>query len=104
MYEIVSSPEHYRIGALREGLGYNKIPFPDEERKIWAEEIGTFAKKLDGLSSQAKELQQLLQGEEKILATPASLKTLKIQLFKINDAISTALNMADKVEKEIIKK
>ena len=104
MYEIVASPEHYRIVALKEGLGYNKILFPDQERKLWAEEIGTFAQKLDGLSDKAKDLQQLFSGEEKILATPASLKTLKIQLFKINDAVSTALNLADKVEKEIIKK
>jgi hypothetical protein len=104
MYEIVASPENYRIGALKEGLGYNKIPFPEKERNVWAEEIGTFAQKLDGLTDKAKELQQLLMGEEKILATPASLKTLKIQLFKINDAIDTALNLANKVEREIIKK
>lgn len=104
MYEIVANPENYRIGALKEGLGYNQILFPDDERKIWAEEIGTFTKKLDGLSDRAKELQQLLMGEEKIVATPASLKTLKIQLFKINNALSTALALANKVEKEFIKK
>jgi hypothetical protein len=71
---------------------------------VWAEEIGAFTEKLDGLSDKAKELQQLLMGEEKIVATPASLKTLKIQLFKINDALNTALDLAGKVEKEFIKK
>ena len=104
MYEIVASPENYRIGALKEGLGYNKILFPDQERKAWAEEIGIFTERLDGLSDKAEDLRQVLMGEERIMATPASLKTLKIQLFKINDAISAALNLADKVEKEIIKK
>lgn len=104
MYEILANPENYQIGALKEGLGYNKILFPDQERKAWAEEIGTFTEKLDGLSEKAKELQQLLMGEEEIVATPASLKTLKIQLFKINDALSTALDLANKVEKEFVKK
>jgi len=104
MYEIVANPENYQIGALKEGLGYNKIHFPDQERKAWAEEIGIFTERLDGLSIKAKELRQVLMGEESIVATPASLKTLKIQLFKINDAISTALNLANKVEKEIVKK
>lgn len=104
MYEIIANPENYQIGALKEGLGYNKIPFPDQERSAWAEEIGTFTERLDGLSNKAKKLQQLLMGEEEIVATPASLKTLKIQLFKINDALSTALDLADKVEKEIVKK
>ena len=104
MYEIVANPEDYRIGALKEGLGYNKIHFPDQERKIWGEEIGAFTQKLDGLSEKAKVLQQLLMGDEKILATPAALKTLKIQLFKINEALITALELANKVEKEFVKK
>ena len=104
MYEIVASPENYRIGALKEGLGYNKILFPDDERQIWAEEIDTFTNKLDGLSDRAKQLRQLLTSEEKIVATPASLKRLKIQLFKINNALIMALDLADEVEKEFIKK
>jgi len=103
MYEILANPENYQIGALKEGLGYNKMLFPGQERKAWGEEIGTFTEKLDGLSEKAKELQQLLMGEEEIMATPASLKTLKIQLFKINDALSTALDLANKVEKEFVK-
>ena len=46
----------------------------------------------------------LLSGEEKISTTPASLKTLKIQLFMINDALSTAIEISDKLESDIIKK
>ena len=104
MYEIIANPEDYRIGALKEGLGYKKISFPDEDRKKWAEEIGVFVEKLEGFSEKAKELQRVFIGEETIMATPASLKTLKIQLFKINDALNTAIDLAGKVEKEIVKK
>ncbi|MBW2222253.1 MAG: hypothetical protein JRF22_06950 [Deltaproteobacteria bacterium] len=50
MYEILANPENYQIGALKEGLGYKKIRFPDQERKAWAEEIGTFTEKLDGFA------------------------------------------------------
>ena len=104
MYEIIANPEDYRIGALKEGLGYKPISFPDKDRKKWAEEIGAFVEKLEGFSEKAKELQQVFIGEETIMATPASLKTLKIQLFKINDALNTAIDLAGKVEKEIVKK
>ena len=104
MYEILANPENYRIGALKEGLGYKQIPFPDKDRKKWAEEIGVFVETLEGFSEKAKELQNLFISEESIVATPASLKTLKIQLFKINDALSTALDLANKVEKEFVKK
>jgi hypothetical protein len=46
----------------------------------------------------------VLSGGETISATPASLKTLKVQLFTINDALTSALNIADKLESDIIKK
>lgn len=104
MYEIIANPEDYRIGALKEGLGYGEIAFPDDDRKKWAEEIGIFASKLDGLSEKAKDLQKLLMGEETIMTTPASLRTLKAQLFKINDALNIAFNLASKIDAEIIKK
>jgi hypothetical protein len=45
----------------------------------------------------------LLASEEKIAATPASLKTLKIQLFMINDALNSALGIADMMENDMIK-
>ena len=104
MYEIIANPADYAIGALEEGFGHGQMPFPDNKRKRWAEEIGTFAHKLDGLSDKAKGLQKLFFSESAIMATPASLKTFKVQLFKINDALNAALNLAQKLEADIIKK
>lgn len=104
MYEIIANPDEYTIGALEEGFGHRQISFPDDKRKRWAEEIGTFAQKLDGLSDKAKGLQKLLISESAIMATPASLKTFKVQLFKVNDALNTALNLTQKLEADIVKK
>jgi hypothetical protein len=104
MYEIIANPEDYRIGAIKEGLGYNQVPFPKDERKRWAEEIGVFALKLDGLSDKTKQLQKLFTSEETIMVTPASLKTFKVQLFKINDALDIALDLAKKIESGIVEK
>jgi hypothetical protein len=104
MYEIIADPYDYAIGALEEGFGHGQIPFPDDKRKKWAEEIGAFAQKLDGLSVKAKNLQKLLFSESTIIATPASLKTFKVQLFKINDALNIAFNLAQKLEDDIVKK
>ena len=104
MYEIIANPEDYKIGALKEGLGYNTVPFPDDERKRWAQEIENFAVNLDGLADKTKELQELFNSEETIMATPMSLKTFKVQLFKINDALNIALDLAQKIEAEIVKK
>ena len=104
MYEIIADPEDYTIGALEEGFGHGQIPFSDDKRKKWGEEIGAFAQKLDSLSDKAKELQKLLFSESAIMATPASLKTFKVQLFKINDALNTALGLAERLEADIVKK
>lgn len=104
MYEIIAEPEDYGIDVLSEGLGNNRVLFPKEEREKWAEEIGTFAAKLDGLAERSRELRNLLAGREEIVATPASLKTLKIMLFKINDAMNAALNLAGQLEAQIVKK
>jgi len=104
MYEIIANPDEYTIGALEEGFGHRQISFPDDKRKRWAEEIGTFAQKLDRLSDKAKGLQELLISESAIMATPASLKTFKVQLFKVNDALNTALNLTQKLEADIVKK
>jgi len=49
-------------------------------------------------------LAALFSSEEKISATASSLKTLKIQLFMINDALTTAMDIASKLESDIIKK
>lgn len=104
MYEIIADPDDYAIGALEEGFGHRQIPFPDNERKKWAEEIGAFAQKLDSLSDKAKNLQKLFLGQFAIMATPASLKTFKVQLFKINDALNNAFDLAKKLEADIVEK
>ena len=104
MYEIIAAPDDYAIGALEEGFGHRKINFPDDKRKKWADEIGVFVQKLDDLSEKAKGLQKILMSDAGITATPASLKIFKVQLFKINDALAIALNLAEKLESEIIKK
>jgi hypothetical protein len=104
MYEIIADPKDYKLGALKEGLGHTPIHFPDDDRKKWAEEIGSFAERLDGLSVSAKDLKTLFVSDVPIVATPASLKTFKIQLFKINDALNIAIDLAGKIGAEIVKK
>jgi len=104
MYEIIADPKEYAIGALEEGFGHGKISFPDDKRKLWAEEISAFTEKLDGLSDKAKNLHELLISDTAIMATPASLKIFKVQLFKINDALKTAFDLAEKLETDIVKK
>ena len=104
MWEIIAEPGEYGIQVLEEGIGENQVAFEKQDRERWAEEIGSFAAKLGGLVEKAKSLQTVLIGEDQILATPASLKTLKVALFKINDAVSQALTMADIIESQIIKK
>lgn len=104
MYEIIANPADYEIKALIEGMGYKKMAFPDEKRRKWAQEVGNFAVKMEGLAEKAKELAKLLKSEEEIIATPASLQTFKKQRFKINDALETALTRAHKVETEFIKR
>jgi hypothetical protein len=104
MWEIIANAKEYGIEVLEEGIGNNKKAFEEQERTIWAEEIGTFAIKMSSLAEKAKQLQQLLISSDPIVGTPASLKTLKVQMFKINDAMTTALEVAQKIESEIIKK
>ncbi len=104
MYEIIANPADYNIEALVEGMGFKPIAFPADERQKWAEEIGIFAENLSELTEKAKYLQDLFASEETIMATPASLKTFKMQLFKINDALKVALDLAHKLESEIIEK
>jgi len=104
MWEIIADAKKYGIEVLEEGIGNRQEAFEDQDRTRWAEEIGTFAIKMSGLSEKAKQLQQLLISGDQIVATPASLKTLKVQMFKINDAMTTAIEMAQKIESEIIKK
>jgi len=104
MWEIIADPAEYGIEALEDGINNHKEVFSEEDRKKWAEEIGNFISKLGGMSDKAKDLQNLFAGTDEIQVTPSSLKTLKIELFNINDAVNKALDVADRIEKQIIKK
>lgn len=104
MYEIIADPEEYQIDHLINGTGNANIEISKDERDKWAAEIIQFSKKLTELAKKSEELATLLSGQEKIAATPASLKTLKIQLFMINDAVTKAIDISDKLESDIIKK
>ncbi|CCK80151.1 MULTISPECIES: hypothetical protein [Desulfobacula] len=104
MYEIIANPEEYRIDHLINGTGNANIEISKEEKDKWAGEIVNFSEKLTEFAKKSKALANLLAGSEVISTTPASLKTLKIQLFMINDALSSAIEIADKLESDIIKK
>ncbi|MFO7884374.1 MAG: hypothetical protein R6U68_06100 [Desulfobacteraceae bacterium] len=104
MYEIIANPKDYNLDNLIEGTGNAKIEFSSEERNKWASEINDFSGKLFKFAEKSQELAKLLSGSEKISTTPASLKTLKIQLFTINDALTRALNIAEKLESDIVSK
>ena len=104
MWEIIADAKEYGIEVLEEGIVNGQKAFEDQDRTRWAEEIGTFAVKMSGLAEKAKQLKQLLISGDQIVATPASLKTLKVQMFNINDAMTTALELAQKIESQIIKK
>ena len=101
-YEIIADPKDYGIEAMVEGLGGGTIEFPAEERQKWSVEVGTFAERLLTLSDKAKSIQAWLDGAHAIKATPASLKTLKIQFFKINDALESALDLVKRLEADIV--
>ena len=104
MWEIIADPRDYGIDALEEGIHRNQVSFSKAERIKWAREISTFAGKVCNLSDRARKLQDLLISEDQIIATEGSLKALKIQLFKMNDALNSALELADKIEDQLIEK
>lgn len=104
MYEIIANPEDYQIDHLINGTGNANIELSREERDKWADEIVNFSERLTEFAKKSKTLAKVLAGPEKISTTPASLKTLKIQLFMINDSLTAALEIADKLESDIIKK
>ena len=104
MYEIIANPEQYQIDHLINGTGNANIEITKEERNKWAAEIVTFSEKLTELAKKSSTLAELLSSTERISTTPASLKTLKIQLFIINDALNAAIEIADKLESDIVKK
>ena len=104
MYEINLDPKDYGIEALMEGMGNTPVAFNEADRQKWANEIGSFAVKLDELSEKAKSLQSLFSSGNAIKATPASLKTFKIQLFNINDALKSSFELASKINSQIVQK
>jgi len=101
-YEIIADPKEYGIEKLVDGLNGSPIEFPPEERAQWATEVGAFAERLNELSDKATSLKTWLAGDAAIKATPASLKTLKIQLFKINDALDKSIGLVNKLECDIV--
>ena len=104
MWEIIAEPQEYGIDALVEGMGSKHIQFAADERLKWADEIGGFVDRIEGLADKSKKLQVIFQGQEPISATPASLKTMKVQLFKINEALNKALTLAGQIEDDIVRK
>jgi hypothetical protein len=80
------------------------IELNKEERDKWASEITNFSEKLSEFSKSSARVAKVLSSEGTISATPASLKTLKIQLFMINDSLNSALKIARKLESNIVKK
>ncbi len=104
MYEIIANPENYKLDDLIKGTGNAKIDFSADERQKWADEIEDFGKRLIEFAEKAKNFSKVLSGSEKITATPASLKTLKIQLFAINDALNNAMGIAEKLQSDIVSK
>jgi hypothetical protein len=104
MYEITLNPEDYGLEALVAGLGGAAVLFDTTERRKWADEIGIFAEKLEELKGKAITLKGLFAGQDPITATPGSLKSLKIQLFQINAALNSSLEMATDLENQIVEK
>jgi len=104
MYEINLDPKDYGIEALMEGMGNTPTAFNEEDRQKWAHEIGAFAVRLDELSDKAKSLQTLFSSGNAIEATPAALKTFKIQMFNINDALGSSIELAKKIDIQIVQK
>jgi len=104
MYEIIANPDDYQIDHLINGTGNANMEISKDERDKWAGEIVNFSERLTQFAKKSQALAKVLSGSEPISATPASLKTLKIQLFTINDALTSALEIADKLETDIVKK
>lgn len=104
MYEIIASPEDYQIDHLVNGTGTRNIEIPAKDREDWAKEIKAFSKKINNLADKSIQLAEIFSSDQKISATPASLKTLKIQLFTINDRLENAIEIAEKLELDIIRK
>ena len=104
MYEIIANPQDYQIDHLVNGTDNGNIEIPSKDREDWAKEIKTFSDKIYKLADKSKQLAEIFASDQKISCTPASLKTLKIQLFTINDRLNNAIEIAEKLELDIIQK
>lgn len=104
MYEIIADPKDYQIDQLINGTDNANVEMSGDERHKWAQEVSNFSNRLNVFSKKAANIAEVLSGEEKISATTRSLKTFKIQLFKINDAMHQAQDLADRLEADLIKK
>lgn len=104
MYEIIANPEDYQIDHLVNGTGNASIEVDKEERSKWAKEIENFSHKLTRFAERSGKLAELLEGDRKIITTPASFKTLKIQLFAINEKLDNAIEIANRLESDIVEK
>ena len=104
MYEIIARPQDYQIDHLVNGTGNGNSEIPAKDRADWAKEIKSFSEKIYKLADKSKQLSELFASDQKISSTPASLKTLKIQLFTINDRLKNAIEIAEKLELDIIQK
>ncbi len=104
MYEIIASPQDYKIDHLVNGTENGNIEIPAKEREDWAKEIKAFSEKIFKLAEKSSQLADIFASDQTISSTPASLKTLKIQLFTINDRLKNAIEIADKLELDIIQK
>lgn len=104
MYEIIADPKDYQIDHLIEGVENATVEMTRDERDKWSKEIVLFSSRLTDFAAQAKRIADLMAGKETISATPRSLKTLKIELFKINEALSQAVDIANRLEADVVKK
>ena len=104
MYEIIANPKEYQIDHLINGTGNAQIQLSRDDREKWTGEIVQFTEKLTEFSKKSKDLAELFNSDTPITTTPASLKTLKIQLFTINDALNKAIDIAQKLESDFVKK
>ena len=104
MYEIIADPEDYSLDNLISGTGNSSSDLSNEERDKWAVEIFDFVERLNTFANKAKSLANLFSGSERIKTSPASMKTLKIQFFLINESLNRILAIVDQIESDIVKR
>ncbi len=104
MYEIVANPANYGIDSIVKNITNDSVFFEGDNRELWADEVGKFSEKLNTITSKVKKLEGVLRGSDVIEATPASLKTLKIKFFEMDEAINNVVKLTDKIEADFVNK